>query len=137
MSVITHLTHLPVTNISPTLLALTPEEAHMYEVFNPDSPSSERARYMSEHGYAFGIFPADDTYHSPDVPILATREDVPPRICDMLTRFYNNMGADGLAIEEDISDVERAARAMVWLAEREPNVKVAIRRDVMDYMHTK
>ena len=115
----------------------------MYEVFNPDSPSSERARYMSEQGYAFGIFPTDDRdnpcseYHSPEVPILATREDVPPRICDMLTRFYNNMGADGLAIEEDISDVERAARAMVWLAEREPNVKVAIRRDVMDYMHTK
>ena len=113
----------------------------MYEVFGnpdvPDDPDNERARYMSDMGYAFGIFPANDTYHSPDVPILATREDVPNRSCDMLTRFYNNMGADGLAIEEDISDVERAARAMVWLAEREPNVNVAIRRDVMDYMHTK
>ena len=109
----------------------------MYEVFNPDSPDNERARYMSEWGLAFGIFPANDTYHKPNVPILATREDVPPRICDMLTRFYNNMGDDGLSIEEDIADVERAARAMVWLAEREPNVKVSIRRDVMDYMHTK
>ncbi len=115
----------------------------MYEVFNPDSPDSERARYMSKHGYAFGIFPTDDRdnpyseYHSPEVPILATREDVPPRICDMLTRFYNNMGADGLAIEEDISDVERAARALRWFHEHQPDVTVAIRRDVMAYMHTK
>lgn len=104
----------------------------MYEVFNPDSPDSERARYMSDMGYAFGIFPANDTYHSPDVPILATREDVPPRICDMLTRFYNNMGADGLAIEEDISDAERAARAVRWLREREPLVDVVLRWDVKD-----
>ena len=48
--------HLPVTNISPTLLALTPEEAHMYEVFGnpdvPDDPDNERARYMSDMGYA-------------------------------------------------------------------------------------
>ena len=114
----------------------------MYEVFNPDSPSSERARYMSEHGYAFGIFPTDDRdnpcseYHSPEVPILATREDVPPRICDMLTRFYNNMGADGLAIEAALTEGERAARASGWLAARDPNVKVAIRRDVMDYLPT-
>ncbi len=127
----------------------------MYEVFNADTEaqgydcagrpfvSDGRTSYMQAMGYAFGIFPSDDRdnpyseYHSPEVPILATREDVPNRICDMLTRFYNNMGADGLAIKEDISDVERAARAMVWLAEREPNVNVAIRRDVMDYMHTK
>ena len=113
----------------------------MYEVFGnpdvPDDPDNERARYMSEWGLAFGIFPANDTYHKPNVPILATRADVPNRICDMITRFYNNMGDDGLSIEEDIADVERAARAMVWLAEREPNVNVAIRRDVMDYMHTK
>ncbi len=121
----------------------------MYEVFNADTEaqgydcagrpfvSDERTSYMSEWGLAFGIFPTNDTYHKPNVPILATRADVPPRICDMITRFYNNMGADGLAIKEDIPDVERAARAMVWLAEREPNVNVAIRRDVMDYMHTK
>ena len=113
----------------------------MYEVFGnpdiPDDPDNGRARYMSDMGYAFGIFPTDDTYHLPDVPILATRGDVPNRICDMLSRFYSNMGADGRPIEEDIPNAERAARAMVWLAEHEPMVDVSIRRDVIDYMHTK
>jgi hypothetical protein len=104
----------------------------MYEVFNPDSPDSERARYMSDMGFAFGIFPANDTYHSPDMPILATRGDVPNRICDMLSRFYSNMGADGRPIEEDIPNAERAARAVRWLREREPLVDVVLRWDVKD-----
>lgn len=104
----------------------------MYEVFDSDSPDGERARYMADMGYAFGIFPTHDTYHSPDVPILATRENVSPRICDMLTRFYNNMGDDGLPIEEDICIEERAARAVRWLREREPLAEVVLRWDVKE-----
>ena len=120
----------------------------MYEVFNADTEaqgydcagrpfvSDERTSYMQAMGYAFGIFPSGDEWSYRKVPILATRRDVPPRICDMLTRFYSNMGADGRVIEEDISNVERAVRACRWLEEREPDVSVHLRFDVLEYMHT-
>ena len=84
-------------------------------------------------GYGFAIFPANDTYGDPCLPILALGMEVSPRVADTLHRFYLNMGDDGLAIEESISNARRAARAVMWFSERHPDVRVAMRDDVQGY----